>query len=166
MCSTHNTHLFTFSWLRLLTWSSSIRSRPWVCDSWQKRYFTGKQRRIWNVLQGRVIVWIDGLFWIFHLQKSRHWKYLLCFNIDFLLYFGCAVSDLESEHDDKSSLFLEIKLNPQHKQRGKSRQKVIVEEIQSRVIKFCLAKLPHPTQATSRSPLQVGLNIWLYWAWL
>ena len=28
---THNTQLFTFSWLRLLTWSSSIRSRPWIC---------------------------------------------------------------------------------------------------------------------------------------
>ena len=31
VCSTHNTQLFTFSWLRLLTRLSSIRSRPWVC---------------------------------------------------------------------------------------------------------------------------------------
>ena len=30
VCSTHNTQLFTFSRLYLLTWSSSIWSRPWV----------------------------------------------------------------------------------------------------------------------------------------
>ena len=30
VCSTHNTQLFTFSRLYLLTWSSSIWSRPWI----------------------------------------------------------------------------------------------------------------------------------------